>query len=68
MIRLEKLGYLTASEMAEYLGVKRHKIYEWKDKGLLPKPVSVQDAICIWRVSDIKAVMKKLNIKQNWRK
>lgn len=62
MIRLRKLGYFTATEAAEYIGIKRQKFYEFRDKGLLPPPFLIQDGMTIWKKMDIDKVKKTLGI------
>ena len=53
MIKLEKLGYFTASEAIKFLGIPRTKFYILKREGKLPKPVMSQKGITIWNKADI---------------
>lgn len=60
MIRLESLGFLTARETADYLGISRTCLYNWLNDGLLPKPVLEQPGMIIWKLKDIKDKKKKI--------
>ena len=65
MIKLEKLGYLTASEAIEYMGMPRQSFYNLVKKGLIPKPVLEQAGITVYRKKDIAKILKALNIKRS---
>ena len=62
MIKLEKLGYLTTTEAADFLGIPRQSFYKLRDKELLPKPFLIQNGITIWRKKDIAKIKKTLGL------
>jgi predicted DNA-binding transcriptional regulator AlpA len=63
MISLEKLGYLTLTKSAEYLGVSRQTIYRWKEMDLLPKPDLQAKGLVLWKISSIEKVRKILGVR-----
>lgn len=59
-MKLEKIGYLTATEAADYMMVSRQTLHRWVREGLIDKPVIQEGGVTIWRLSSIKKAMKKM--------
>jgi prophage regulatory protein len=47
--------YMTASQVAERLGVSTDSIYRWKRDGHFPKAVKFSSGSVRWRLADIEA-------------
>lgn len=58
MIRLEKLGYFTASEAMEHLNMPRATFYRMIKQNKLPKPILEQVGMTIWKKRDIVKMSK----------
>jgi hypothetical protein len=59
MIKYISIGYMTASEAAEYLGIDRPKFYNWGHLGLLPEPaLAYPGVLTLWSLKDIEKVKK----------
>ena len=64
MLKLEKLGFLTAKEAAVYMGIPRMSFYRMRKSPAFPKPVLVQNGMTIWKKTDIEKVKKTIGTKR----
>lgn len=52
--------YLTATELAEMLGVSVDSIYRWSDAGVFPKPIKLTKSCHRWNRSTVEKFLAKL--------
>lgn len=58
--RAQQLALVGTKEAADLLGVERTRIGRWKQKGIMPDPVSVTKATPVWRKKDVLKLAKRV--------